>query len=432
MTRDIFSSDLKTDPWWWEAAPRPRIERPLVPGSADVVIVGAGFTGLGAALTLARAGKDVVVLEARRLGEGASSRNGGMIGSGHHLTLAGLTRSHGRELGLDILREGLAALSHTTGLIEREQISCHYRQSGRFRAACTPQAYDASGHEMDILIREIGLEAEMLPKSEQHRETNTDFYFGGCIFRRHGSVHPALLHQGLLDRVLSAGVQVLDHTGVVGIGRGRTEFTVVTRRGKIRAGDVISATNGYTGPENRFPRRRIVPAFSYIIATEEKDEDFIASVIPGKKMIVETRAEHSYYRPSPDGRRILFGARAALRGLDERVSGTRNFAIMTEVYPQLKDVKISHSWKGQIAFTRDWMPHMGVHGGVHYALGYSGSGVAMAPYLGHRVAQKVLGEDVKPSAFERVPLPSIPFYWGRPWFLPLMDGWRGAKKRFGR
>lgn len=413
---------LVTDPYWWEAAPRVERDAPLPP-EADVAIVGAGFTGLSAALTLARAGRSVVVLEAGRPGEGASSRNGGMIGSGHRVGFAQASKEYGETMARDLLMEGQRALAFTGGLIEREGIACHYRRCGRFRGAWSPAHYEAMGAELETLRRETGLEAYLVPKSEVGREVATPHYHGGCVFPQHGGLHPGLFHSGLLEKAEAAGAQVAGRAAVTAIEADGSGKRLVTARGALRAGEVIVATNGYTRPGTPYLSRRLVPAASYIVATEEIGENRVKALIPGGRMIVETRSRHCYYRASPDGRRIVLGARPALRDLDTRKTLPTMRRLLGHLFPDLEDVGISHAWSGLVGMSRDHLPHVGRRDGVWFALGYSGSGVAMAPYLGHKVALQVLGDAEGNTPFQKTAHAAVPFFDGRPWFLRITEAW---------
>jgi len=417
-----LAPDASFDPWWWEsAAPDAAPRDAALPQRCDVAIVGAGYTGAAAALTLARAGRDVLLLDAEAPGFGASSRNGGMIGSGHRVGLAALSDLYGPERARAILREGLASLEFTAGLIEREGLDCDFRRCGRFRGAWRPADYEAMVREAETLGREIGLETAVVPRAEQHREVATDRYHGGVVYLRHGAVHPAKLHRGLLALARDAGATVVGHTPVTGLAQHGEGFLLTTPRGRVAAGRVVLASNGYTGPATPWFRRRLLPISSYIVATEALPEETVRRLIPGGRMIVETRSRHCYYRASPDGRRILFGARAALRRISPAQAAPRNHRLMAQLFPELANVRVSHSWSGYVCFPRDHMPQIGEHEGIHFALGYSGSGVAMAPYLGHKVALKVLGDRDGATAFDTRPFPPIPFYAGRPWFLPFLD-----------
>ncbi len=421
MKASIFSPQPSFDPWWWEAAPPAATIARDVPSAADVAIIGAGYTGLSAALTLARAGRSVVVLDAGDPGEGASSRNGGMLGSGHKVSFAAMSARYGHATAVAIIKEGLASLAYTADLIRRENINCHFSQTGRFRAAFNAKHYDSLGREADFLRKEFGFEVDMVSRAEQHREVATDVYHGGCVYHQHGTLHPALFHKGLLDRVVAAGATVIGRTPVTTIERINGSFSVITDRTPLTVGNVIAATNGYTGTVTPQLRRRVVPVPSFIIATEPLSAETINELIPNGRMIVETRRLHCYYRISPDGRRMLFGGRASLLPMDTRKSAKRLYDIMAKLFPQLANVRISHSWTGFVAFSRDHLPHIGVNDGIHFAMGYCGSGVAMAPYLGYKTAQKILGSPEGKTAFDETKFAAIPLYSGRPWFLSFLD-----------
>jgi glycine/D-amino acid oxidase-like deaminating enzyme len=205
-------------------------------------------------------------------------------------------------------------------------------------------------------------------------------------------------------------------------------FMLATGRGPVRAAQVIVATNGDTGPLTPGLRRRVIPVSSYIIATEELPLELTSRLSPKGRMFVDGRRLLSYFRLSPDRRRVLFGGRVSLADVDERQSAQGLYRRMIQVWPELAGRRISHSWKGKVAFTFDRLPHMGVWAGgqadgVHFALGCNGSGVAMASYLGHQLALKLLGRSNRPCPFDGADFPTRPFYDGRPWFLPAVGAW---------
>ena len=423
---------MKTTPWWWEAAPPAERSALDLPKQADVAIVGSGFTGISAAIQIARAGRSVVVLDSGDPGSGASKRNGGMIGSGHRVGLAMLEKRYGRERGVAVLKEGMKALAFTTGFIEEEGIECGFSRCGRFRGAWTTGAYDSMARDIETLSKLIGLEAVMVAKDEVHKEVATDKYQGGCIFLQHGGLHPGLFHQGLMDKAEAAGATVIGRTPVTRLEKESAGFRLATPRGEMTARDVILATNGYSGPLLPHFRRRIIPVPSYVIATEELGENRIKALFPSGRMIVESRARHCYYRPSPDGKRIVFGARPAAHHIAPEKSGEINRRLLVDLFPELQDAAVTHSWLGNTGMSYDDIPHLGrlERGpleGLHFALGYSGSGVAMAPYLGYRIAHKVLGDSEGDTAFDGLPHPNVPLYWGWPWFLPFVSAWYRCK-----
>jgi glycine/D-amino acid oxidase-like deaminating enzyme len=236
-------------------------------------------------------------------------------------------------------------------------------------------------------------------------------------------VHPALFQQGLLAVARAAGVQIAGFTPVNLIDTKTDHSVVHTTRGSIIARDVIVATNGYsTRPVLDFARR-LVPIPSFLIATEEIGENRVRDLIPNLRMIVETRAKHLYYRPSPDGKRIVLGGRAALHPIKPEEAKLRLRKELVALFPSLDQTAISHVWTGNVAMTRSDLPGIGKLGGLWYALGCNGSGVALMPYLGRKLALKILGDPDGATAFDDIPFKAIPFYDGRPWFLPLMTAW---------
>ena len=396
----IFTPDVKMTPWWWEWAPREDSSDPELPADAELAIVGSGFTALNAALTLAKAGRQVVVLEAGAPGFGASSRNGGQIGSGNQrFTVRYLIDKFGETHAKALLDEGISALRYVGDLIESEGIECHFQRVGRFRGAIRPGHYDPMARDHEDLARLTGVEFHMVPRDEQHTEIGTDFYHGGAVLPGDACVHPALYHQGLLERVKAAGVAVVPYTLVLGLERERQRVVVNTGRGELSAGDVIVATNGYTSEATADYHNRIQPIASAIIATEPLAPELMDRIMPKGRVIGETRRVFYYYRACPERRRVLFGGRVSSVG--DRPDDFRHlYRGMLEIFPDLAGTKVTHCWTGYTGYTRDTLPHAGERNGVHYAMGYCGSGVARASYLGHKLGLRLLGEDEGKTAWD--------------------------------
>ena len=412
----LFADDANMEPYWWEAAPRPALPEAEVPAAVDVAVVGAGFTGLSAALTLARAGRSVALFDAEHAGWGCSTRAGGQIGTKLRRSFAALRDDYGRERAIDLVGETTRARDFVFTLVRDEQIECSLTMCGRFVGAHRAGDYESQARDAELLRAETGAEIDMVPRAEQRRELGTDGYFGGQLIHHNASLHPALFHQGLLDRVLSAGVRVAAHTPVRAIERDKGGFTVASTRTRARA--MIVVTNGYTDAAAPAFRRRVIPIGSYIIATEPIERALMDRLMPKRRVLSDTRRIVYYYRPSPDGTRILFGGRVAATETDPARSGPRLHAVMAGLFPELAEVRISHSWVGFVGYTFDSLPHIGVRDGVHYAMGYCGSGVSMAPYLGHKAALRVLGRaDEARTAFDGLGFETRPFYTGVPWFL---------------
>ncbi len=424
---------MKTTPFWHEAAPPEPPSNTAAPVLADVVVVGAGFTGLNCARILAEAGRQVVVFEKGPPGAGASSRNGGMIGWGHKSSIEKLAKRYGHDVATAMLREARLSLTYTTGLIDELPGDAMYRQTGRFVGAGSPKHFERFARWAQTEAPALEMDVEIVPRAEQHRHIATDLYHGGLYFTQHGGLHPALFHKALLDDTRDKGATVVDHCEVMALEHDGTEWTVHHAQGHTRAKHLVYAGNGYTGGgKGPFANmgKRLIPIPSYIIATERLGANRVASLIPQGNMIVETRAQHSYFRPDPWGERILYGGRSSLNVLDERISSYRLRDIMLSVFPDLHDVALSHSWRGFVAFTFDGAPHIGQVDGIWHACGYNGSGVAMAPYLGFRLAHKILGNEQGITGFDPTDFSTQPFYGGSPWFLRVLEGWMKLKDRW--
>ncbi len=433
---DLFAPDFKQEPYWWTAAPRPEETPGPLPARADVAVIGSGFTGLSAALTLARGGRDVVVLEAGPAGFGASSRNAGFVGKTLKHSFSSLLESQGERAAVTIYKDMQNAFDCVTGLIEREQIACHYRQCGRYMAANSPVHYEAMARDLENRRKYLGDESEMVPRGDQRRAFGADRYHGGAIIPGLGALHPGLYHLGLLERVRNAEALVLGHTAVTAVRReapgSSGGFSVVTERGTLQAREVVVATNGYTGRATPELRRRVVPFRGFMIATEELPEAQLARLFPHARTTHDYNNNLVYLRRAPDSPRILMGGLTGTMTDNLEMMAGRLHAMLAAILPELKDVRLSRAWNGFGAGSFDLYPHLGTHDGLHYAMGYCFAGVPMGTYLGHKLALRLLGAPDAETVFADRPFPSKWWYRGTPWFLPAYMGHYNWLDRRGR
>lgn len=408
-------------PWWWEAAPpAPLPELPL-PGRVDVAVLGAGYAGLSAALVLARAGRRVAVFDAMNPGEGASSRNGGITSGNIRPGFATLSQRFGEPTALAIEAEGKTAREFLRDLIQSEGLACDYRLTGIFKGALGFDQYDSMARSTEVLAKRLGIEAYAVPYDEQQGYIGTDYYRGGTVRMDVGGLHPAKFHAELLRITLAAGAEIHARRPVTGITRDGTGFRVATSAGVVAAGQVLVCTNGYTDAAVPFLRRRLIPVRSRMIATEELPPEVMAQLMPRGMMMGENRQMGFYYRPSPDGRRILLGGRDGSRKGDPAEPTQRLRDGLAEIFPELARVHLTHSWFGHVAMNRDMLPRLFERDGVLYATGFCGSGVVWAPWLGSRAAHRLLGNASEgATAFADRPPAAVPFYRGKPWFLPVL------------
>ena len=417
------SSAVFGKPYWWDAAPREAPAEVALPATCDVAIIGAGYAGLSTALTLARAGRTVVAFDAGAPGDGASSRSGGMIGHGHRLSYAELIERFGMEKARSLVREGIASLDFLKALIADEKIDARLQLSGRLRGAWTEGDFASMRRDAEALTRDFDMPIDILSKDDVSREMAADCYKGGLLFRAHGGVHPALLHAGMLKKAREAGVLVAGYTPVTGVKRDAKGTVVRTPRGSLMASEVVATTNGYSGRATPDLARRVVPIPSFLIATEPLGIARVNGLIRNNRMLVETRSTHRYYRPSPDGTRLVIGGRAALHPIHLDIAARWLMRELRALFPSLHDARVSHAWTGNVAMTRSDLPGIGQRDGIWYALGCNGSGVAMMPHLGHKLALKVMRQPAGRTAFDDIPFTAVPLYNGSAWFRPLMTWW---------
>ena len=394
----------------------PQLSVQTLPSRVDVLIVGAGYTGLSAARETAAAGRSTLVLDAGALGAGCSGRNGGQVAYSIKPSLGSLTSKHGADLALRICREGFDAIAYLRELAGRG-MDCGWREDGCFFGAHTAKRFRKMVWEAENQPRGLEQRISIVPKSAQASEIASDFYHGGCVYPDDASVDPARLLLSLLNRATDSGASVVGRCAVRAVGSGRDGFEVMTERGTVRAGQVLLATNGYSGSLSPWLRRRVIPIGSYQIATEILGIERVRSLIPRGRNIVDSRRVVVYFRPSADGQRIVFGGRAALAEQDPLACVPRLRQMMQAIFPQLNSVRVSHAWVGWVAYTFDTLPHLGRHDGIYYCMGYCGQGVPLAPYFGMRIGQQMLGMPEGRTALDGLPFPSRPYYRAKPWFL---------------
>lgn len=410
-------------PWWWQAA-RPTPTDDDLPDRCDVAVIGAGYTGLSAAIAARDAGASVVVLEAGCPGQGASTRNGGMFGAHPRVSRARLARSFGGEVADAVLAEAAPALDWARAFIEREEIACDYAQTGRLQLAWTPAQARAQERLVQTLTQAGKVRVARVARADLGREIETPRYHGAILFPDHGALHPAKYHQGMLQAVRRRAIPVVSHAPVAQVEKDGPGYRLRGPRGTIRAERIVLATNGYTSRPFTWHAKRVFPLPSYIIATEELPANLLGHLAPGRRMMVETRARHSYFRLSPDGRRVLFGGRAALRDVPPLTAAARLRRTMVGIWPELAEARISHAWRGYTGFSFQQMPHVGLQDGVAYAMGFSGSGTVMAPYLGAKAGWLAVGDRRAATAYRKTDFTRHVLHcFDQPYFLRAADLW---------
>ncbi len=404
---------------WSEQVPAASLARSPPCRATDVVVVGGGYTGLSAARTLGRHGASVTVLERAAGGLGSQRQERRVCSPGLQAGVDELARRAGASVarGCSVGRSRPCASSRR--LVAEEGIACDYVRCGAVTLADRPSHLADLETERRALREVAGHETLLLDRGAIRSEIGSDRYHGGLLDPAAGSLHPAKYCAGLAHAAERAGARLLEHTAVSGVRRVGRGFEVETSRGTVRSGEVVAATNGYTGPPFHQLRRRVVPIGSHIVATAPLEPGLAARLIPGARVLSDTRHLLHYFRLSPDGR-MVFGGRASFTPIGTARCARLLGEAMRQVFPELASVPVDFAWSGNVGFTLDRMPHAGRLDGLHYSMGYCGHGVAYSTWLGARIGEKLAGGQDLPGDGH---FPAIPLYRGRPWFLPIVGAY---------
>jgi len=373
----------------------------------DVCVVGGGFTGLSAALHLAERGYAVVLVEAARVGWGASGRNGGQLSSGLRIASPELIARFGlaeaRRLW-DLAEEAKATVRER---IERHRIACDFKP-GNLYAAAKRRHLAAMARSVECLAEKLGYaQARLVSRTEVRGLVATTRYHGGVLDGGAGHLHPLNYALGLAAAARAAGARLHEGTPVVAI-EDRARPLVRTPRGTVRARHVVLACNGYLGRLEPRIAAKIMPIGNYMLATAPLGEARARALIRNDIAIADSKFVVDYYRLSAD-RRLLFGGGETYTAREPRDLAAFVRRHMLRVFPQLGDVAIDHAWGGRLAITLNRAPHFGRLGAnLYFAHGFSGLGVALTSLAGKLIAEAVAGSAERFDVFARIPHRDFP------------------------
>jgi glycine/D-amino acid oxidase-like deaminating enzyme len=414
---------MKFTPYWLDTSPQgPDRSTTEVDGNVDVAVVGAGLTGLSAALHLARKGAKVAVFEQETVAWGASGRNGGMATPGLSLGFRDAIARYGFPTASSLYLTYYDAIDSIEKLVGEEGIDCDFARTGKLNLASKPAHYDGLRKTHDVLTERMAVETQMVPKSELGAEIGSDYYHGAMIDPRGAGLHVGKFTRGLAESAARIGVEIHEKAPVREVQRlgGGTRHKVVTPRGSVEADQVLVATSGYTGRPFRWLQVRIAPVGSFIIVTEPLGKEVCDQLLPHRRMASDSKNLLYYFRITPD-HRLLFGGRARFAmsspESDEK-SGRILQKAMLSVFPQLADARVDYCWGGQVDMSLDRMVHAGEQDGLFYSVGYSGHGVQMATYMGKQMAEYMNGVP-EANPWRDLSFKRIPGHVGPPWFLPF-------------
>jgi len=404
---------------WYAATATPHPRHPALEGelSCDVCVVGGGYTGLMTALELAEHGLDVVLLEAQRVGWGASGRNGGQVITGYNKPMATIERWVGRDDARRLWDLGEEAKALLAGRVERHRIACELTWGFVYAAVKQRHIADVADLEQEMRGRYGYDEVRALDRDGVRGLVDSEAYIGGLYDAGSGHLHPLNYALGLAGAAVQAGVRIFEDSRVTAIDTG-TQPRATTAKGAVRARFLVLAGNAYLGALAPRLTTMIMPVATYLIATESLGEATAASLLPTNVAVSDMNFVLNYFRRSTD-HRLLFGGGVSYSGVD--APGLRQVmrSKMLAVFPQLQEAAVDYFWGGHVAITLNRMPQVGrLTPTTYFAHGYSGHGVALAGMAGRVMAEAIRGTAERFDVFAR--LPHQPFPGGRRFRTPAL------------
>lgn len=417
---------MKLESYWLDSAPAfTRSAHGDVDGRADVVVIGGGFTGLSAALALARRKASVTVLEAGRIVGEASGRNGGHCNNGLAHDYAALAQQLGRDNAQSFYRAYCSAVDSVERLVRQESLDCNFMRKGRIKLAAKPAHYDKLAATYEILRREVDPDVQLVPRERIRDEVGSDAFFGGLIQSTSAQMHVGKFGVGLAEAAARNGARIFESAAVTGLERlPGGAFRVTSTRGVVQARQVLIATGSTRQGPFQWFQRRLAPIGSFIIVTEPLPKAQLARLLPTQRSYVTSKNIGNYFRATPDDR-LLFGGRARFamsNPQSDQKSGRILRTTLATIFPELGNVGIDYCWGGLVDMTADRLPRAGEHQGLYFSMGYSGHGVQMSVHMGEVMAD-VMNGNVERNPWRELQWPAIPAHFAKSWFLPLVGAY---------
>ncbi|MEQ9724316.1 FAD-binding oxidoreductase [Pseudomonas sp. WHRI 8822A] len=421
--------------WAATAQPAPALQSLQGDRQCDVVIIGAGYTGLSAARHIAESGREPLIVEANDLAWGASGRNGGVVSPKFRVGFSSLMARFGRDTALQMYRTGHAAVDSVAETVATLGLSdAQFHMSGHIAAAHNVHAMGGLEATASWIKRETGGESSRIIGADQVRElTGSTIFAGGLLTPRAGGIHPLNYARGIARHLLDKGVQLYVDTPAERVTHEGGRVIVHAPQGRVSARQVIYATNGYSDQSRATDslHRRLIPFRSAIIATEPLPAQVLASLMPGGQVCGDTKRMLRWFRVVGD--RLIFGGRGAFGKTDSQSAFDDLQRSMAVVFPILRDYQIAYRWSGLVAMTLDYLPHAGqLDERSFYAIGYNGGGVAMSTWMGEQLAAMTAGEKVELGVLAGQGFNPIPLHAFRAPGVRLAAGWQQFLDVIGR
>lgn len=431
------SRQLRPAPSLWAATAMPPREFAPLEGDAqaDVVVIGAGYTGLSAARHLAASGLEPLVLEADQPGWGASGRNGGVITAKFRRSFPDIAAAHGKDVAKRMYDIAHEAVDSVAEMVDEFGIAgANLTRSGQVKAAHNHETLAHAVAEAQWLKVELGDGTMSVLSADQVREeTGSGTFVGGVLNAGSGGIHPLNYVRGLSKGVAARGVRIFARSPALRIRREDSGVVVETPAGSVRARQAVIATNSYSDltDATRSFQRTLVPFRSAIIATEKLSANLAASIMPTRRTYTETKRMMRWFRMVDD--RVIFGGRGAFGKRDSPAAFEALRKAMVGIFPPLADVPLAYTWSGLVAMTLDSVPHVGrADDRILFAMGYNGAGVAMSTLMGRYIASFARGETPDVGLLDARRLRRVPLYPLREPGIRLVAGWYQFLDAIGR
>ena len=377
---------MKNYPYWWDFYKPYHLKNCEVKEQVfDLVIVGSGYTGISASIEANRQNFNTLVIDQSALGEGASTRSAGMISGGLNLgKKVNLFKKYGESLALDFIQESIDSYKYLEETIVGSEQNVFYQKTGRLVLAHSKKKLIALQAKTNLLNKVTQLQVELLNNLESELPNN--YYKGGMLVKDAASIHPSLFYKHLLDKTINLGTKICTPCKLSSYKKKDNFYLLDTPQGQIKTKYLLFATNGYSAKEIGEEHNKIIGVPSYISVTSELGEDAIHNLMPKLRMYSDTKNDLFYFRPTPDRKRLLFGAFPIWAANQENTSFVKNFFLkkIHKIFPDIPNFELDYIWGGKVGVTFNTLPEVNKIDNRLYVFGCNGSGVALMPYLGNR------------------------------------------------
>ena len=377
---------MKNYPYWWEFYKPYHLKNCEVQNRVfDLVIIGSGYTGISASIEANHQNLNTLVIDQFALGEGASTRSAGMISGGLNLgKKVNLFKKYGNSLALDFIQESIDSYKYLEETILGSEDKVFYQKTGRLVLAHSQKKLSALQEKTNLLNSVTQLQVELLNDLESELPNN--FYKGGMLVKDAASIHPSLFYKFLLDKTINLGTKICTPCKLISYKKEDDFYLLNTTEGRFKTKYLLFATNGYSSKEIGDEHNKIIGIPSYISVSNELGEDTIRKLMPNLRMYSDTKNDLFYFRPTPDHKRLLFGAFPIWAANQENSSMVKNFFLkkIPKILPSIPKFELDYIWGGKVGVTFNTLPEVNKIDNRLYVFGCNGSGVALMPYLGHR------------------------------------------------